>query len=59
MRKLKLYITSTIDGCIATSDDDLSRLNEFYSEYMDHMYQKFLSEIDIVIMGGQTYRYLS
>ncbi|MBK5719535.1 dihydrofolate reductase [Dysgonomonas sp. Marseille-P4677] len=59
MKKIKLYIASTIDGYIATSDGDLDWLREFpNSEKSDFGYKNFMSGIDAVLIGGQTYRSL-
>ena len=59
MRKIKLIITSSIDGYIATSDGDLEWMGEYSNtERLDYSYRKFLSEVDAVIMGANTYRNL-
>ena len=57
MRKIKLYITASIDGYIASPDGDMDWLTEYPNpQNSDYGFRKFLSEIDTVIMGGQTYR---
>ena len=59
MKKIRLFISSSIDGYIATPDGDLDWLIDYPNpERLDYGYQKFLSEIDTVIMGGQAYRSL-
>ena len=57
MRKIKLYIATTIDGYIASNDGDLDWLSEHSNpERHDYGYKDFFSSIDIVILGGNTYR---
>ena len=57
MRNIKLYIATSIDGYIARSDGDLDWLTGFPNpEKTDYGYQTLFEFIDIVIMGGRTYR---
>ncbi|PXV61111.1 dihydrofolate reductase [Dysgonomonas alginatilytica] len=57
MRKIKLYIASSIDGYIASLDGDLDWLTEFPNpQQLDYGYKDFFESIDTVIMGGKTYR---
>jgi len=57
--KIRLFITSSIDGYIATPDGDLDWFIDYPNpERLDYGFQKFLSEIDSVILGGQAYRSL-
>lgn len=57
MKKIKLYTVISIDGYIALPDGDLDWMTEYpHLEQLNYGYQKFLSEIDTIIMGGQTYR---
>ena len=59
MKKIKLYITSTIDGYIATSDGDLEWFIEYPNpEHLDYGFREFMSEIDIIVMDEQTYHNL-
>jgi len=59
MKKIKLYITSTIDGYIATPDGDLDWFIEYpNSEHLDYGFREFISEIDIIVMDEQTYQNL-
>jgi dihydrofolate reductase len=51
MRKIKLFIASSLDGYIAKEDEDTSWL--FSDE--DYGYKKFYDSIDTVIMGRKTY----
>ncbi|MDR1203658.1 MAG: dihydrofolate reductase family protein [Tannerellaceae bacterium] len=54
MRKLKLYITASIDGFIAPPDGDLDWLIGYpLPSKEDH--KNFLDSVDTVIMGGNTY----
>lgn len=54
MRKLKLYITASVDGYIAPPDGDLEWLIGYpLPSKEDH--KSFLDSVDTVIMGGNTY----
>lgn len=57
MRKIKLYIATSIDGYIAYSDGGLDWLSEYpiTPEY-NYGYNDFYESIDSVIMGGKSYR---
>ena len=60
MRKITLFISSSIDGYIATPDGDLEWLIEYPNpEQIDCGLKIFLSQVDTVIMGGKTYRNFS
>lgn len=55
MKKLKLYITTSVDGFIAPPDGDLEWLIGYpISSKEDH--KNFLDSVDAVIMGGNAYR---
>ena len=55
MRKLKLYITASLDGYIAPLDGDLDWLVGYpVPSKEDH--KTFLDSVDTVIIGGNTYR---
>ena len=57
MKKIKLFIASSIDGYIATPNGDLEWLTEHPNpKQIDCGFNEFLSKIDTVIMGGHTYR---
>ncbi|MBA3750538.1 MAG: hypothetical protein H0X03_06550 [Nitrosopumilus sp.] len=47
MRELKLFIASSLDGYIATEDEDIGWL---FSDG-DYGYKKFYDSIDTVVMG--------
>ena len=51
MRKVILFIATSLDGFIARNDNDISWL--FHDQ--DYGYKKFYSGIDCVIMGRKTY----
>ena len=56
MKKIKLYIATTLDGFIAREDGSLDWLNELPNpDQTDHGYGEFLLEIDTVVMGRKTY----
>lgn len=54
MRKIKLFIATTLDGYIATLDDSLDWLMSVEGEG-DNGYGEFMADIDTVIMGRTTY----
>lgn len=55
MKKLKLYITVSLDGYIAPPDGDLDWLIGYpIPSKEDH--KNFLDSVDTVVMGGNTYR---
>ena len=57
MKKIKLYIATSIDGYIARGDGDLDWLTEFSNpEKADYGYQTFFESIGSIIMGGNAYR---
>lgn len=55
MRKLILYIASSLDGFIAKPNDDLSFLSIVHKEGEDYGYADFISTVDTVILGRKTY----
>lgn len=55
MRKLSLFIATSLDGYIAKPDDDLSFLKIVEKEGEDYGYEKFTSTIDTIIIGRKTY----
>ena len=55
MRTLSLYIATSLDGYIATPNDDLSFLKLVEKEGEDYGYAKFTSTIDTIILGRKTY----
>lgn len=54
-RKLILYISMSLDGFIATKDDDLSWLSIVEQEGEDYGYTEFNDSIDTYIVGRKTY----
>lgn len=58
MRKLSLFIATSLDGYIAKPGDDLSFLKLVEKEGEDYGYAKFTSTIDTIIIGRKTYDYV-
>jgi dihydrofolate reductase len=57
MKKIILYISTSLDGRIAEPDGGLDWLTEFpNSEKTDYGYKDLLASVDTIIMGGRTYR---
>ena len=57
MRQIKLYIATSLDGYIATPDGEVEWLTQFPNTTNDdYKYNELLQSIDIVLMGGRTYR---
>jgi dihydrofolate reductase len=54
-RKLILYIGMSLDGYIATKDDDISWLDEIDHGSNDYGYVDFTSTVDTYIVGRKTY----
>jgi len=54
-RKLVLYIAMSLDGYIATPDEDLSFLSIVEQKGEDYGYNTFIQTIDTVILGRKTY----
>lgn len=56
MKKIKLYISHTLDGFIARPDGSLDWLENLPRiENVDYGYYEFYNSIDTVIMGRKTY----
>lgn len=55
MRKLSIYIATSLDGYIAKPNDDLSFLKIVEKEGEDYGYAAFNSTIDTIILGRKTY----
>lgn len=53
--KLILYISMSLDGYIATKNDDISWLSIVEKEGEDYGYAKFTETIDTYIVGRKTY----
>lgn len=58
MRKLSLFIASSLDGYIAKPNDDLGFLKLVEKEGEDYGYAKFTDGIDTIIIGRKTYDYV-
>lgn len=54
-RKVKLFIAMSLDGYIATKEDDISFLDTVAAEGEDYGYGAFVKEIDTYIIGRKTY----
>jgi dihydrofolate reductase len=57
-RKVILFIAASLDGYIATQDEDLSFLSIVQKEGEDYGYEKFIRNVDTVIMGRKTYDWI-
>jgi dihydrofolate reductase len=58
MRKLSVFIATSLDGFIAKPDDDLSFLKMVEKEGEDYGYAEFTANIDTIILGRKTYEYV-
>ncbi|AWW29485.1 dihydrofolate reductase [Echinicola strongylocentroti] len=58
MRKLSLFIATSLDGFIAGPGDDLSFLASVEKEGEDYGYAEFTATVDTVIIGRKTYDYV-
>lgn len=58
MRKISIFIATSLDGYIAKPDDDLSFLKLVEKEGEDYGYAEFTSTIDTLIVGRKTYDYV-
>lgn len=58
MRKISLFIATSLDGYIAKRNDDLSFLKLVEKEGEDYGYAKFTSSVDSIIIGRKTYDYV-
>ncbi len=57
MRKIKLYIATSIDGYIADINGELDWLSNYsITPELNYGYDEFFNSVDSVIMGGRTYR---
>ena len=55
MRKLIIYIATSLDGYIAKPNDNLSFLKLVEKEGEDYGYAEFTATIDTIILGRKTY----
>lgn len=58
MRKLSLFIATSLDGYIAKPNDDLGFLKAVEKEGEDYGYAAFTGTIDTLIIGRKTYDYV-
>src|SRR5690606_4893048 len=58
MRKISLFIATSLDGYIAKPNDDLSFLKDVEKEGEDYGYAEFVATIDTLIIGRRTYDYV-
>ena len=58
MRKLSLFIATSLDGYIAKPNDDLSFLKLVEKKGEDYGYKEFTETIDTLIIGRRTYDYV-
>jgi dihydrofolate reductase len=58
MRKISLFIATSLDGYIAKPNDDLSFLKVVEKEGEDYGYGNFTDTIDTIIVGRKTYDYV-
>ena len=58
MRKLSLFIATSLDGYIAKPNDDLSFLKLVEKEGEDYGYTAFTANIDTLILGRKTHDYV-
>ncbi len=58
MRKISLFIATSLDGYIAKPNDDLSFLKLVEKEGEDYGYEQFTETIDTLIIGRKTYDYV-
>jgi dihydrofolate reductase len=54
-RKVVLYISMSLDGFIATREDDLSWLSQVETEGEDYGYGEMLQRCDAYLIGRKTY----
>lgn len=59
MRKLVIYIACSVDGYIAKPNDDLSFLSVVEKEGEDYGYSEFIKTIDTIILGKNTYNWVT
>ena len=55
MRKLSLFIATSLDGYIAKPNDDLNFLKLVEKEGEDYGYTEFTDTVDTILIGRKTY----
>lgn len=53
--KSKVYIGTSLDGFIARKDGDINWLTQFANSEAIHAYEKFMGDIDAIIIGRGTF----
>ena len=57
MKRIILYIASSIDGRIATADGGIEWLDSISNpNHEDYGYEELLQSVDTIIMGNKTYQ---
>lgn len=59
MRKLSLFIATSLDGYIAKPNDDLNFLKIVERAGEDYGYAAFTANVDTIIIGRKTYDYVA
>ena len=58
MRKLSLFIATSLDGYIAKPNDDLNFLKLVEKQGEDYGYTEFTDTVDTILIGRKTYDYV-
>lgn len=58
IRKVVLYIATSLDGYIAKPNDDLSFLAIVQQQGEDYGYTDFINSVDTIILGRKTYDWI-
>lgn len=58
MTRFRYYVATSLDGFIATEDDDLSWLLQFGFEQFQEHYDRFFADVGALVMGSTTYRWI-
>lgn len=56
MPKIRFYFAASLDGFIADPNGGVGFLDAFHDE--DHGFDDFMSSIDILVMGRETYKFV-
>ena len=55
MRKVVVYIATSLNGYIASKNDDIAWLEALNEEGEDYGFAEFRKTVDVAIMGARTY----
>lgn len=58
MARILGYIATSLDGYIATADENLDWLMKYDADFGEHDYRKFIKRIRTVVMGRGTYDWI-